>query len=139
MENTEETVVPVPCRLPESIQWLQELENLLLVLGKCYARRLFHMDNLSLLKFGIQVSIFYINLVYFVVPTSAVGQCQSAGGHFRNGCVCIKEVDARYLRETLHNEAGLVVDNCYKRYGLLHYAYLIRRTGPVIFLSRYLI
>ena len=25
------------------------------------------------------------------------------------------------------------------RYGLLHYAYLIRRTGPVIFLSRYLI
>ena len=26
---------------------------------------------------------------------------------------------------------------CYKRYGLLHYAYLIRRTGPVIFLSRY--
>ena len=25
------------------------------------------------------------------------------------------------------------------RYGLLHYAYLTRRTGPVIFLSRYLI
>ena len=24
------------------------------------------------------------------------------------------------------------LDNCYKRYGLLHYAYLICRTGPVI-------
>ena len=35
--------------------------------------------------------------------------------------------------------ANLKPNKCYKRYGLLHYAYLIRRTGPVIFLSRYLI
>src|SRR6266550_2571139 len=69
------------------------------------------MTRLSFLEFAVQVRILDVHLMNLVISLCGNRQTRPNRSHLGNWSISIEEIDTRYLREPLRNQACLVMDD----------------------------